>query len=141
MIDMNTEKVAAIGLLFSAIVILLIASSATAAGGRDAPVLTDLTGPFNTLVLEVEVESLAQWEKDRREMFADPQVKHLEMAAPIDHPKLGKTALVAQPFRMSKHPFRIRTAPPECGEHTTQVMKELGYTAAQIAELRKKIVI
>ena len=41
---MNTEKVAAIGLLFSAIVILLIASSATAAGGRDAPVLTDLTG-------------------------------------------------------------------------------------------------
>ncbi|RPI42542.1 MAG: CoA transferase [Betaproteobacteria bacterium] len=75
------------------------------------------------------------------EMFADPQVKHLEMAAPIDHPKLGKTAMVAQPFRLSKHPFRIRTAPPECGEHTDAVMKELGYTAAQIAQLREKIVI
>jgi len=75
------------------------------------------------------------------DMFADPQVQHLEMAAPIDHPKLGKTAMVAQPFRMSKHPFRIRTAPPECGEHTDEVMRELGYTDAQIAELREKIII
>jgi crotonobetainyl-CoA:carnitine CoA-transferase CaiB-like acyl-CoA transferase len=75
------------------------------------------------------------------EVFADPQVKHLGMAAPIDHPKLGKTAMVAQPFALSKHPFRIRSAPPEVGQHTDQVMKELGYTARQIAELKKKIVI
>jgi crotonobetainyl-CoA:carnitine CoA-transferase CaiB-like acyl-CoA transferase len=75
------------------------------------------------------------------EMFADPQVKHLQMAAPIRHPKLGDTAMVAQPFRLSKHGFRIRTAPPECGEHTDAVMKELGYSAKQVAELRKKIVI
>jgi crotonobetainyl-CoA:carnitine CoA-transferase CaiB-like acyl-CoA transferase len=75
------------------------------------------------------------------EMFADPQVKHLGMAAPLKHPKLGDTALVAQPFRMSKHPFKIRTAPPECGEHTDEVMKELGYNAKQIAELKAKIVI
>jgi formyl-CoA transferase len=75
------------------------------------------------------------------EVFADPQVQHLGMAAPMKHPKLGATAVVAQPFRMSKHPFRIRTVPPEIGEHTAQVMKELGYTAKQIAELKKKIVI
>ena len=75
------------------------------------------------------------------EVFADPQVKHLGMAAPMKHPKLGDTAVVAQPFRMSKHPFKIRTVPPEIGEHTDQVMKELGYTAKQIAELKKKIVI
>ena len=75
------------------------------------------------------------------DMFADPQVQHLEMAAPIEHPKLGKTAMVAQPFRLSKHPFRIRTAPPECGEHTDEVMRELGYTDEQIAALRAKIII
>ena len=75
------------------------------------------------------------------EMFADPQVRHLEMAAPLDHPKLGKTAIVAQPFRMSSHPFRIRAATPECGEHTDEVMQALGYAPAQIAELRKKVVI
>ncbi len=75
------------------------------------------------------------------EMFADPQVQHLEMAAPIDHPTLGKTAMVAQPFRLSKHPFQIRTAPPECGEHTDVVMRSLGYSEAQIAALREKIII
>jgi len=75
------------------------------------------------------------------EMFADPQVKHLEMAAPLDHPKLGSTAMVAQPFRMSRHPFRIRSAPPECGEHTDEVMHELGYSDERIAALRKKLVI
>jgi formyl-CoA transferase len=75
------------------------------------------------------------------EVFADPQVKHLGMAAPIKHPQLGDTAMVAQPFRMSKHPFRIRTAPPEVGQHTDEVLKELGYTPKQIGELRKRVAI
>ena len=75
------------------------------------------------------------------EVFADPQVQHLGMAAPMKHPQLGDTALVAQPFKMSRHPFRIRTAPPEVGEHTRAIMQELGYTPEQIAELEAKIVI
>ena len=36
-------------------------------------VLTDLSGPFDTVVLEVEGESLAGWEQRRREMFASPE--------------------------------------------------------------------
>lgn len=75
------------------------------------------------------------------QVFADPQVKHLGMAAPMHHPKLGDTALVAQPFKLSRHPFRIRTAPPEVGEHTDEIMRELGYTAAQIEAYKAKIVI
>jgi formyl-CoA transferase len=95
-------------------------------------------------------ELLARFEKESvpsgpiyrmDELFADPQVKHLGMAAPIKHPKLGDTAMVAQPFRMSKHPFRIRSAPPEVGQHTDDVLQELGYTAKQIAELRKRTAI
>lgn len=43
-------------------------------GGR-ARVMTDLTGPFHTIVLEFEVASLAQWEKDRGTMFADPDMQ------------------------------------------------------------------
>ena len=92
-------------------------------------------------------ELLARFEKESvpsgpiyrmDELFADPQVKHLGMAAPIKHPKLGDTAMVAQPFRMSKHPFRIRTAPPEVGQHTDELLAELGYTAKQIAELKTR---
>ncbi len=36
-------------------------------------VLTDLSGPFHTVVQEIEVESLAQWERTRGEIFANPE--------------------------------------------------------------------
>jgi formyl-CoA transferase len=75
------------------------------------------------------------------QVFADPQVKHLGMAAPLAHPKLGDTALVAQPFKLSKHPFRIRSAPPEVGEHTDEIMREIGYTPQEIEAFKAKIVI
>lgn len=43
--------------------------------GGHARILTDLSGPYNTLVLEMEVESLAQWEQNRSAMFADPSMQ------------------------------------------------------------------
>ena len=47
---------------------------ALAAGAPSAwRVLTDLSGPFDTVVLEVETDSLATWERARREMFASPE--------------------------------------------------------------------
>ena len=36
-------------------------------------ILTDLSGPFNTVVEEIEVESLAEWERQRAALFADPE--------------------------------------------------------------------
>lgn len=41
-------------------------------------VLTDLSGPFDTVVLEVEVESLAEWERLRVVIFSNPQVQEAE---------------------------------------------------------------
>ncbi len=75
------------------------------------------------------------------QVFADPQVRHLGMAAPMKHPQLGDTAVVAQPFKMSRHRFEVRNAPPEIGAHTDEIMRELGYTPAQIEELKAKVVI
>ncbi len=51
------------------------ASMATMAGERGArwAILTDLSGPFDTVVMEVQVESLAEWERARKEMFEDPK--------------------------------------------------------------------
>ena len=75
------------------------------------------------------------------EVFADPQVKHLHMAAPVHHPVLGDIELVNQPIELSRTPSEIRTATPECGEHTDEVMRELGYSDGEIADLHKRIVI
>jgi hypothetical protein len=39
-------------------------------------ILTDLSGPFHTVVQEIEVESLAQWEKFRAAMFSSPEMQN-----------------------------------------------------------------
>jgi crotonobetainyl-CoA:carnitine CoA-transferase CaiB-like acyl-CoA transferase len=75
------------------------------------------------------------------EVFVDPQVKHLGMAAPTHHPVLGDIELVAQGVRLSNAPFEVRSAAPDQGVHTDDVLKEYGYSAADIAEFRKSAVI
>ena len=70
------------------------------------------------------------------EVFADPQVKHLGMAAPAQHPKLGDIELVAQPVKISGAEFTVRSPTPELGEHSDEVLMEAGYDQAEIAALR-----
>jgi len=66
------------------------------------------------------------------QVFADPQVKHLGMAVSVDHPILGKFEIVNQAIKLSRTPSSIRTATPEQGEHTDDILEELGYTAEEI---------
>jgi len=70
------------------------------------------------------------------QMFADPQVKHLGMAQPVR--KNGKTMnLLAQPMSLSRTPSKLKTWPPDLGQHTDAVLKEFGFKAGEIAALRK----
>jgi formyl-CoA transferase len=75
------------------------------------------------------------------EVFDDPQVKHLGMAAPIKHPQLGDSAVVNQPFALSRTPSEMRTPTPDIGQHTGEILNELGYSNDQIADLRKRMVV
>ena len=75
------------------------------------------------------------------EVFADPQVRHLGMAVPVQHPAIGDIELVGQPFKLRRTPSEIRTATPECGEHTDEVLRELGYRDPEIADLKKRMVV
>ncbi len=75
------------------------------------------------------------------EVFADPQVQHNVMSAPIKHPQLGDIGLVNQPVRLSRTPNEIRSVTPECGEHTDEILHELGYQDGQIADLHKRNVV
>ena len=73
--------------------------------------------------------------------FADPQVRHIGMAAPVDHPTRGPIELVGQPVRFHRTPWRLRTACPEMGEQTDAILADLGYSADEIETLRKRDVL
>src|SRR5512134_1306688 len=71
------------------------------------------------------------------EVFADPQVKHLGVATPVEHPKLGRYDVLANAAVLSRTPARVVKATPEIGEDTDEILKELNYNATQIAQLRQ----
>jgi crotonobetainyl-CoA:carnitine CoA-transferase CaiB-like acyl-CoA transferase len=54
---------------------------------------------------------------------------------------LGDVEVIGQPIELSRTPWSIRSASPEPGEHTDTVLSELGYSANEIATLRKAKVV
>ena len=74
-------------------------------------------------------------------VFQDAQVRHLGMAQPVHHPELGDVELVAQPFTLSRHGNKLRTATPSRGQHTAEVLGELGLTAEEIEDLQARQVV
>lgn len=75
------------------------------------------------------------------QVFADPQTRHLGIATPVHHPELGDIELVGQPVGLSRTPSEIRSATPERGGQTQEVMHEIGYTDDQIQDLKARLVI
>jgi crotonobetainyl-CoA:carnitine CoA-transferase CaiB-like acyl-CoA transferase len=71
------------------------------------------------------------------QMFADPQVKHIGIAQPVQAKDKAPMTLVGQPVTLSRTPSRLVTPPPAIGQHTNAVLKEFGFNAKQIAALRK----
>jgi formyl-CoA transferase len=69
--------------------------------------------------------------------FADPQVRHLGISQSVTSPALGTIDLVGQPFTLSRTPSRLVSSAPEYGEHTDEVLGELGFSAEDISSLRQ----
>ena len=72
-----------------------------------------------------------------KEVFENEQVKHLGLAQPVRHRALGEMKVQAPPATLSRTPGAIRRAAPEHGEHTDDILRELGYSTDDIAALRK----
>lgn len=74
------------------------------------------------------------------EVWEDEQVKHRELRARTPHPhaEAGYVDLIASPLaRMSDSPATIRRPPPLIGEHTDEVLSELGFDAERVAQFRE----
>ena len=76
-----------------------------------------------------------------KEVFENEQVRHLGLAQPVIHPKLGELRVQASGVKLTRTPATIRTSAPELGEHTDEILGELGYTPADIEALRRDVVV
>ena len=72
---------------------------------------------------------------DLEEMAEDPQVRHNDMIIELEDPDVGTYETTGFPVSMSETPPSVERPPPRTGEHAEEVLGELGYSPAEIADL------
>ncbi len=103
---------------------------------------------------EFTKRTYAEWEVRLREnnlmygpilspydVIDDPQAEAMEFFSEIDQPGVGKLKLINEPVRFVQDPASIQSYVPALGEHTDEVLKSLGYSAEQIADMRERKVV
>lgn len=78
---------------------------------------------------------------DRAEVFDQPQILENEMIVRVEHPQVGPVQMIGPPIHLSETPGGVRTPSPTLGQHTDDVLREIGYSGAEIADLRAMEVI
>lgn len=73
---------------------------------------------------------------DLREVFEDPQVHHLNIVKEVVSERLGKQRMVGQPVQLTRTPSTIVRSAPRRGEHTEEILKNLGYGDEDLARMK-----
>jgi CoA:oxalate CoA-transferase len=74
-------------------------------------------------------------------VLADPQTQAREMIVGIPHPRIPDLKLLGLPIKLSGTPGSVRLPPPLKGQHTEEVLRDLGYSTTDIAAFRARQVI
>jgi crotonobetainyl-CoA:carnitine CoA-transferase CaiB-like acyl-CoA transferase len=97
-----------------------------------------------TLATATTTEWVARFEKaaiasgpiyEFDEVFEDAQVRHLGLVTEVDQPGLGRVRMLGLPFRASAAPFAVLRPAPRLGEHTAEVLADLGLERSKIERL------
>ena len=101
-----------------------------------------LTRPVNDWVQDLQEFNVPCGPiNDLADVFSDPQLLHRKMFVEMPHPTLGSIKQTGLPIKFSLTPGALDRHPPLLGEHNAQLLKELGYSEADIQRLTEQEVI
>ena len=109
---------------------------------KSAAVIAELEQLFSTRTRDEWMKLLSEIDipygpvNTIEEAFSDPQVLHRRMVLEEEHPRAGKIKLLGIPLKLSETPGEIRTLSPAYGEHTLDILGELGYSDDDRQRLR-----
>jgi len=102
--------------------------------------IENLTKKHTTEFLDKKLSEKGCWSaplKTHKEVFDDPQVKHMNMFSTFNHPKYGNLKTVSPAVKMSETPTKISKPVPMIGEHGYEILKEFGYSEDEIKNFIK----
>jgi crotonobetainyl-CoA:carnitine CoA-transferase CaiB-like acyl-CoA transferase len=73
--------------------------------------------------------------------LADPHTEARRMVETVEHPTIGALKMLGIPFKFSGTECSVRLAPPTLGQHTDEILGELGHDAGSIAKLRQDKIV
>jgi crotonobetainyl-CoA:carnitine CoA-transferase CaiB-like acyl-CoA transferase len=72
-----------------------------------------------------------------KEAFEEPQVQHLQMLHKVVSPQLGELTLMGQPVTLTRTPSKIARSTPKRGEHTEEILRELGFQPDRLTRMKE----